>query len=1664
MRSYDLFELVRLLDVHPSSQYRTGLSESSSSSKRRGAPICDAVWCESSNAAHQLLVLRCSDGNLLLRFDPSSGVMEGDCQESVKLKQLKWFVSPQRAICCMVLDPSAEWLACGCRDASIALVPVFSLVTGRSAHLSQLPTDDITMIMPMDERAAPTCMIWWRTMGGRSVVISASAGGDLVFTDIILRRDVTKTNISCVVKSMQLIINSRLNTTHLLIGSSDGRWFRMLLESDSTELVVAHGFDIISGVTDTGEVVSMDPGQSINNILHRDEVQMPFLPKLMQLPLGVAVTVQHRGSQTFMAVHNSSNNTLQLFDADVELQGKALYTYNLLSATRKLCITDLMMFAVQLQSQSASSDSVSAASEMSESQRGLSGSWSSVQLSEAEPEPEPETPSAAVLNVLSMQFASPGVRLSPPVRSVSSGDLAVQRFSFPDGEHPLGVYACSPQPNSDESPLLSVSGGGLASTPSLSARPSFRLPGCVIVTTHGLYHCMQTNDPEAMFLDLLSSHNCDTTDADCLGVMMKLDVCKLYQIAADEKLQDGLVSEAMKYYHLSKCSHVSLVNRLASSQHMEAALAYLQKVMKADTSGPESKQLSDILFQVFLQQLLSCPDQGGQRTKLLSRLQRFVTDDFNYDPMEAMTQLADHGFAGLVLDIAHTRGLASDGFQLLLQRGHAEIPSSSCDTIISRGGARGLSSYRDGVFLRCLQPASVIQFVLADLDKLSSHLPLLRQLLPQLEHSSLLRLARVFDPSRSIIRPRLAKSKRKHARRGSNVSVASLSSLNSVLSDSSFTQQELRRTTGEAYVEFFLAVLLLLRQRRSVSSVSETAFIMSGIDEEISRHLARQRSDSIHGTRRKRHTQLPMTHSKRPSQLVACGELHAAAVSSGALHTWGKTRDGRLGHGDIIEEEGCTLPLRVEILHMHGIQVLAVDCGCEHTLALCQDGVYAWGSSKYGQLGLGDRDRRTRPSIITELSDKNIMTVVCGQYHSMALSRDQRVYSWGWGVHGQLGLSSCEDSMFPMRITAVGNLRIKAVSAGYCHSALLSRDGAVLTFGNNQYGQLGLGNNMKQSAPQLVKSLEKERVTHIACGNFFTVAITEGGDIYQWGRNLQATHRGQLRGYIRSRQNITELVNCNLNVPQMIQCGFEGKVKQISCGSCHGLLLTDSCHLYAWGANDYGELGQGARNFQITPKLISSLKDRRIISMATGDQFSVALDHYGEVWVWGRGDGGQLGMDKRHFAVNSSDLEEPTPLQGLSQSTGLVSPGSQQLGVPSSFGVNPSDTEDDLDIDFDLPELASFGGVPYGDQALRICLEHLQGYYSILRFLRLCMDWEQWQSAADMCDQLQLWPLALESRLEHLAVCKLSSNETLNEVQILFEKYLSYILGDAVDTALDTGQLTKLILALVSFWKRVSLPLSNLEAALRRHLSVLAEPLSNLIVHSKSPPSAYKGGGGDEKTAKARADSAVRLLGELSSSFHLQVVAQTVKQVTALGPANVAPASSLPRGGRSSADLAASGRNVEQSLWSDILQHLSKNLHQNHSITVPQSALDMATISPSSSLTPAPSSSSQSTATAAKEFSTSPPRRLSGIGGNAASKSTNDLVVFSCGHSFTRKNFDDSVVPEFRDLLSNLPVSLSNTAYQLQGHYLHSPCLAAACPLCVYDYLRQVQHDSLAVQ
>eukprot|EP00794_Sanderia_malayensis_P017791 gene17791-19568_t len=171
------------------------------------------------------------------------------------------------------------------------------------------------------------------------------------------------------------------------------------------------------------------------------------------------------------------------------------------------------------------------------------------------------------------------------------------------------------------------------------------------------------------------------------------------------------------------------------------------------------------------------------------------------------------------------------------------------------------------------------------------------------------------------------------------------------------------------------------------------------------------------------------------------------------------------------------------------VEIRSVSCGKEHTLALSNSGrVYSFGLGSRGQLGTGSVENCEKPCPVDALGMVNIVMVVAGGWHSMALSGDGDLYSWGWNESGQLGIGCpdpesaennafdcteknlCKRPMFsflPLLVHFELDVVIHSVSCGHRHSAAVSNNG-MFTWGWNAYGQLGHGDKTNRHRPIMI--------------------------------------------------------------------------------------------------------------------------------------------------------------------------------------------------------------------------------------------------------------------------------------------------------------------------------------------------------------------------------------------------------------------------------------------------------------------------------------------------------------------------------------------------------------------------------------------------------------------
>ncbi|HBV99548.1 MAG TPA: hypothetical protein DEF36_21215 [Desulfotomaculum sp.] len=250
---------------------------------------------------------------------------------------------------------------------------------------------------------------------------------------------------------------------------------------------------------------------------------------------------------------------------------------------------------------------------------------------------------------------------------------------------------------------------------------------------------------------------------------------------------------------------------------------------------------------------------------------------------------------------------------------------------------------------------------------------------------------------------------------------------------------------------------------------------------------------------------------------IASGYQHVAALrSDGAVFAWGSNNSGELGNGT---ENESSLP--VQVLSPDGAgyltDIIAIAAGNQHTLALQRSGkVWVWGSNGLGELGIGAVDFASHPYPVqvTGLDSYNISAISAGEFLSMALSSDEGGKIWTWGDNGvgpSGGLGGLGDGTLayyrssPVQVVDVGGVGpltgVSAIAAGNYFTVALKGDGTVLTWGENEYGELGIGSYDYDAHPIPVQVPTLSGITGIYAGYQHVFASNDAGDVWGWGTN-----------------------------------------------------------------------------------------------------------------------------------------------------------------------------------------------------------------------------------------------------------------------------------------------------------------------------------------------------------------------------------------------------------------------------------------------------------------------------------------------------------------------------------------------------------------------------------
>jgi alpha-tubulin suppressor-like RCC1 family protein len=305
------------------------------------------------------------------------------------------------------------------------------------------------------------------------------------------------------------------------------------------------------------------------------------------------------------------------------------------------------------------------------------------------------------------------------------------------------------------------------------------------------------------------------------------------------------------------------------------------------------------------------------------------------------------------------------------------------------------------------------------------------------------------------------------------------------------------------------------------------------------------------------------------------------------VFAWGLDTKGQLGLGAKNSGKCYTSPRFCS----YNIMIKDISCGEDHSGFISDSGhVYCMGSNSHGKLGIGDKSisYSASPCLVESLSSHLSTKISCGWGHTAILTSQNLLFTWGLGQYGALGTGNLEDQWSPIEIAK----NISEVSCGSRHMGAIS-EYKVLICGSGDAGQLGTGKRQREC--ELVH-LAIENIVQISCGEFHTGLVNQHGELFMMGGNSF----GQLGIGHKKSSSIPVKVEIN-------------NVLKVACGN-HSACVTSE-GFYVWGSCVFGEF--------VSPKKVRVSRNS-IVDIAVGGSFGVAVDAKHKVFAWGCNNNGEL--------------------------------------------------------------------------------------------------------------------------------------------------------------------------------------------------------------------------------------------------------------------------------------------------------------------------------------------------------------------------------------------------------------------------------------------------------
>lgn len=331
---------------------------------------------------------------------------------------------------------------------------------------------------------------------------------------------------------------------------------------------------------------------------------------------------------------------------------------------------------------------------------------------------------------------------------------------------------------------------------------------------------------------------------------------------------------------------------------------------------------------------------------------------------------------------------------------------------------------------------------------------------------------------------------------------------------------------------------------------------------------------------------------------ISASGTHRCAIKDASLYCWDENTYGQTGQAIVGTVPKVTNPTIVSGLLA---SPFSVAVGLEHTCVVLTDTrVQCWGLNRMGQLGNGEIGQlNPLPQAVISLNSSAV-DIASGYDHTCVVLNSGSISCWGQNDDGQLGIGNSNDRALPAKIQS-SSTNYKSVVSRSAHTCALLTDGIVKCWGNNTYGQLGDGSTLKRDAPVNVLGLSRP-IQQIAAGAAHTCALNDLGAVQCWGVNSSGELGADTPGFLStSPLTVTYLAS---------------GVAALSAGYGHTCALMDSGEVNCWGRNQHGQLGDGSTTSSSVPIQVIGLEDN-VKAIVSGESHTCALLDTGAVKCWG---------------------------------------------------------------------------------------------------------------------------------------------------------------------------------------------------------------------------------------------------------------------------------------------------------------------------------------------------------------------------------------------------------------------------------------------------------------